>query len=86
MYYVYILRSLRNGDLYTGFIKNFKSRIKTHFYRGVHSTARMGKIELIFYEAFRSERDARRREKYFKTTKGKRTLKLMLKDSIGPIV
>ena len=47
-------------------------------------------IILIFYEAFKSERDARRREEYFKTTKGKRALKIMLKETInevsGPVV
>ena len=37
-------------------------------------------MKLIFYEAYLSENDARRRELYLKTTKGKRTLKLMLED------
>ncbi len=40
----------------------------------------MGNIELIFYEAYLVKTDVQRREKYFKTTKGKRTLKLMLTD------
>jgi predicted GIY-YIG superfamily endonuclease len=37
---------------------------------------------LIFCEYFLSKADAQRREKYFKTTKGKRTLKLILKNSL----
>jgi len=37
----------------------------------------------MFYEAFILEKDAKRREKYFKTTKGKRVLRLMLKDSLN---
>ena len=82
MYYVYILQSLKNGDLYAGFSEDLKTRIKTHFCKGVHTTERMGKIRLIFYEAYLSKKDARRREKYFKTTKGKRTLKIMLEDSL----
>ena len=82
MYYVYILRSLRNGNLYAGFSEDLKARIKKHFGKGVHTTKRMGEIELVFYEAFKNEKDARRREKYFKTTKGKRTLKLMLKENL----
>ena len=86
MYYVYILRSKENGKIYTGFTKDLKSRIKAHFKKGVHTTKRMGKIELIFYEAFASEKDARRREIYLKTTKGKRALKLMLRNSLGAIV
>ena len=78
MYYVYILQSLRNGDLYAGFTEDLKARIRKHFGKGVHTTKRMGTVRLIFYEAYLSEKDARRREKYFKTTKGKRTLKIML--------
>jgi len=49
----------------------------------VQKVQRKGKrlsFRLIFYEAFILERDAKRREKYFKTTKGKRALRLMLKD------
>jgi len=82
MFYVYILQSLTNGDLYAGFSKDLKTRIKSHFTKDVHTTKRMGDIRLIFYEAYLSEKDARRREKYFKTTKGKRTLKLILEDSL----
>lgn len=40
----------------------------------------MGEISLIFYEAFENESDARRREIYLKSTKGKKTIKLMLKE------
>ena len=36
-------------------------------------------FKLIFYEAFLDQKDALRREKYFKTNPGKRTLKLMLR-------
>ena len=40
----------------------------------------MFRLILFFYEAYRNEKDAKRREEYFKTTKGKTTLKLMLKE------
>ena len=42
----------------------------------------MGDIELVFYESFKAKSDAVRREKYFKTTKGTKMLKLILKDSL----
>lgn len=86
MFYVYLLRSKTYNKIYTGFSKNLKNRIKKHFAKGVYTTKRMGEVELVFYEAFKSEKDARRREKYLKSTKGKRTVKLMLKESLGPIV
>ena len=79
MYYVYLLRSKETGKIYTGFSSNLKQRIRQHLSKSVHTTQRMGEIELIFYEAFVSEQDARRRELYLKTTKGKRAVKLMLK-------
>lgn len=85
MFYVYILQG-KSGKLYTGFSKDLKARIAKHKQGGVHTTRRMNGIELIYYEAFKSAKDARRRELYLKTAKGKRTLKLMLKFSLGPIV
>ena len=63
-----------------------RQRIRQHQSKAVHTTKRMGNLDLIYYEAFSSKEDAKRREKYLKTTKGKRTLKLMLKDSLGPVV
>ena len=86
MYYVYLLRSIESGKIYTGFTNDLRKILKDHFRKQVHTTLRMGEMELIFYEAFKNERDAREREKYFKTTKGKRTVKLMLKYSIAPFV
>ncbi len=81
MFYVYILKSKDNGKVYTGFTHNLKARIRQHFAGDVHTTHRMGELELVFYEAFVNEKDAREREGYLKTTKGKRTLKLMLKNT-----
>jgi len=35
---------------------------------------------IIFFEAYRNEKDAKRREKYLKTSQGGRLLKRMLKE------
>ena len=86
MYFVYVLQGRKNGKLYTGFTKDLKTRYRKHKLGGVHTTKRMGEIDLIYYEAFKAESDARRREKYLKTSKGKRTLRVMLKESIAAIV
>jgi putative endonuclease len=79
MYYVYLLRSKRDGKIYTGYSADLKRRVQQHLRGEVHTTHRMGEIRLIYYEAFISKEDAMEREKYLKTTKGKRTVKLMLK-------
>lgn len=89
MFYAYTLYSLKYHEFYIGYSSDLKRRLKQHLAGEVQSTKNREMI-LIFYEAFKSEGDARRREQYFKTTKGKRTLKIMLKDSLseisGPVV
>ena len=79
MFYVYILL-LNNGYLYTGYTENLKQRVIDHKRGKVKSTRYQLPVKLIHYEAYLEERDARRREKYLKTTEGKRFLKQQLKE------
>ena len=83
MFYVYILRSLRDEKLYTGYTGNLKRRIQEHFRGDVHTTHRMGELQLIYFEGFINKLDAQERERYLKTTKGKRTLKIMMKHTMA---
>jgi len=39
-------------------------------------------VKLIFYECFLAKEDSIRRENYLKTSKGKSTIKLMLRDTL----
>ncbi|HBD01959.1 TPA: hypothetical protein DCZ17_00380 [Candidatus Collierbacteria bacterium] len=82
MYYTYVLQSQVNGKLYVGYSSNLRRRLQEHKQKKVHTTYRMKNVELIHYEAYKSQTDARRREKYLKTTQGKRMLKIMLADSL----
>lgn len=82
MYYVYILL-MSNGQIYTGFTHDLRRRIQEHESGGNITTQKHLPIQLIFYEAYCNEDDARRRELYFKTDKGKTTLKLMLAKTLG---
>ncbi|OGK13847.1 hypothetical protein A3A93_05670 [Candidatus Roizmanbacteria bacterium RIFCSPLOWO2_01_FULL_38_12] len=84
MYYAYILYSCKYDEFYCGYTEDLRKRYTEHKNGKVKSTKNRD-MSLLFYEAFRSEKDARRREQYFKTTKGKRTLKIMLKDSLTDI-
>lgn len=83
MYYVYVLRSFEDKKFYIGYTADIERRITEHLRGQTHSTARFNNPVLIFYEVFLSKEDALRREQYFKTTKGKKTLRLMLRDSSG---
>jgi len=44
----------------------------------VISTKHYHPLELIHYEAYKNQKDAKRREMYLKTSRGKTTLKTML--------
>ena len=79
MLYVYVLLSLQDGGLYIGFTKDLKSRLKRHKLGMVESTKSRLPLKLVYYEACLSEADALRREKYLKTTYGRRYLKSRLK-------
>src|SRR4051794_11329705 len=82
-FYVYILQSITKPSfIYVGFTNNLKRRFKEHNNEEELSTKHYAPFELIHYEAYRSEKDAKRREEYFKTTKGRVTLRQMLKEYI----
>jgi putative endonuclease len=82
MYYVYILKSQKKDWLYIGYSENLKRRFTEHQKGLSLATKPYRPFDLIFYEAYKAMSDAKRREQYFKTQKGRRTLKLMLKASL----
>lgn len=79
-YYVYALQSLKQDWIYVGSTSDLRARFKSHNNGKNLSTKGYKPFKLIFYEAYLSKKDALRREEYFKTTKGKTTLKTMLKE------
>ena len=80
MFYVYIIESIKNKDLYIGYTKDLRKRFLEHN-RGLNfSTKRDKPWKLIYYESCLNQNDAKRREKYFKTSQGRRLLKRRLKD------
>jgi len=82
MYYVYVLLSLKDNKFYIGFTSDLKRRLKEHNAGNNISTKSRLPLKLVYYEAHLSKTDAQRREGYFKTSKGKSTLKQMLRDSL----
>lgn len=80
MFYVYILESESSNELYIGFTQDLKKRFKEHNNGQNVSTKRYLPWELVYYEACINEQDARRREKYFKTSQGRRMLKARIKE------
>lgn len=65
--------------MYTGYTKDLKKRFKEHNSRMSTYTKHRGPYDLIYYEACVDEGDARARELYLKTGKGKNYIKSRLK-------
>lgn len=78
-YYVYILRSQKDKQFYTGVTHDLRKRVKEHNAGKNISTSYRKPLKLIYYEAYILKKDAEAREKYLKTSMGKRVLKKQLK-------
>ena len=79
MFYVYLLKSLKDDKWYTGYTNNLQKRILEHNNKKNFSTQSRGPFRLIYFEGCINEKDAKAREKYLKTGMGKRYLKNRLK-------
>ena len=83
MYYIYILMSMKDKKLYTGYTNDLKVRLRLHNQGKIDSTMKRLPLELIYYEACLNQQDATHGEKYLKTSWGKRYLKNRLKNYFG---
>ncbi len=79
MFYTYVLKSKKNGNLYTGYTNNLRKRFKEHSEGKSLYTKGRGPFGLIYYEACLNESDAKNRELYLKSGRGKLYLKQRLK-------
>lgn len=78
MFYVYVLRSKKDRKLYIGFTSDLRSRLQTHREGEVISTSYRCPLELIYYEAYKGRRVAKRREVQLKSGKAHMALKKRL--------
>jgi putative endonuclease len=79
-HYVYVLESIKCGKLYIGYTTNLRDRFKSHNLGLNFSTKPYRPWHLTHFEVYLNEEDAKRREKYLKTSQGSRLLKRMLKE------
>lgn len=79
MYFVYILKSIKNGKSYVGSTsKNVGTRLEEHNVGSNIWTRHNGSFQLKYYESFLCKEDALKREKFYKTGIGKRLKKLII--------
>ena len=83
MYYFYLL-VLNNGNIYKGITLDLRRRLGEHK-RGKVLSTKNKNPKLIHYEAYLLKSDAKRREKFLKTTEGRRLIKQQLRDILGQI-
>lgn len=78
-----MLLSSKDNKLYIGSTTDLKQRLTDHFKGRSKATAPRRPFKLIHCEYFLSKKDAFRRERYFKTTMGKKALKLMMRNALN---
>jgi putative endonuclease len=77
-FYVYVLKSLKDFNLYIGYTNNLKRRLEEHKKGLSFATKFRLPFNLIYFEGCLGQEDAKRREDYLKTTQGRRFLGLRL--------
>jgi len=84
MFYVYILKSKKDGDLYFGYTNNLEQRLKEHNSGLVRSTKSRISLYCAYYEAYLSKGDAVKREHNLKLrAKALRQLLIRIQGSLG---
>ncbi|MFZ1289130.1 MAG: GIY-YIG nuclease family protein [Melioribacteraceae bacterium] len=75
MNFVYILKSLKDSKRYVGLTNNLQKRLTEHNSRKVEATKNRIPFEVVYFEEFEDRSEAAKREKFFKTGKGKEFLR-----------
>jgi len=78
-YFVYILWSKKDKMFYVGYTEDLTNRLDEHNSGKVKSTKNRRPLELVYYEVSFNKADALHREKYLKTSYGKRYIKNRIK-------
>ena len=69
MFYLYVLKSKKDDKLYIGSTNDLRKRFREHNQKLNKSTKYRTPLVLVYYEAYRAEKDARMRESRLKQFK-----------------
>ena len=75
MFYCYLLESRLDKSWYIGFSKDLKSRFLSHNKGENKATKNKKPWNLVYYEAYANQLDAKKREKLLKSGSGRKFLK-----------
>ncbi len=80
-YFVYVLKSIKDGNLYIGITNNLNRRLYEHNLAYKNSTKSRAPFKMIYFEEYPNRIEARKREKYLKSGVGREFIKAKLKGS-----
>jgi len=75
---VYVLESIANGSRYVGMTKDIEVRLKEHNIGKVRSTKAFVPWKVVYQENAETRVEGRKREKYLKSSAGRRYLQKIL--------
>ena len=75
MFYVYLLKSLKDNRSYVGYTQDLEARLKRHNNGQVKSTKNRRPFALLHKEEFETIKDAKAREKWWKSYRGRQEMK-----------
>ena len=84
MFFVYVLKSKKDSNLYVGHTNDIKERFSRHNSGEVRSTRSRRPFEIVYTESFDTRAKARWRERFFKTAWGKKTLFKLIEKKVVP--
>ena len=83
MFFVYVLKSEKNNRLYYGSTNNLERRIKEHNIGHSKDTKLSRPFRLVYFEEFETLKEARNRELFFKSGKGRSYIKERLSRAVA---
>lgn len=83
MFYVYVLQSKKDKNLYIGYSNDLRKRVRQHKQGNVKSTKGRRPLKLIYYEAYKEKSDATKREYELKKGQWREILRARLKNSLN---
>ena len=78
MYYMYILKNERTGRYYIGLTNDITRRLKEHIGGKTRTTKILGTNNLVYSEEFKTEVEAKQREKKLKSYKSRKYIEWLI--------
>jgi putative endonuclease len=82
MFYVYVLQSESDKNLYIGMTDDLKRRYSEHQRGNVESTRHRLPLKMLCYEAYHTKKEAARREEFLKSNDGRKDIKKRIIESL----